>query len=45
MQLGILGRGCTVDKRRILKRLVAVRASTMTHVDRVVMISLALIEI
>jgi mRNA interferase MazF len=35
----------TVDKRRFVKRLGAVRATTMQQVDQAVMISLALIEI
>ena len=35
----------TVDKRRFVKRLGAVRPTTMKQVDQAVMISLALIEI
>jgi mRNA interferase MazF len=35
----------TVDKRRVVKRLGAVRATTMKQVDQALMISLALIEI
>jgi mRNA interferase MazF len=35
----------SVDKRRLVKRLGAVRAATMTHVNQAMMISLALIEL